>query len=656
MPSKTVQTLKTLEVKQTLSGIKLGDFRLNMGAQGIFKEALISIFYHVYPEDITFDWAKSSLATAGAVAETGRRQQRGRRLGEGDSSRGLAVDSAVIAYTLVYVLEVSSNSQRPSPYNVLLTAGTASTFTQTLKNLATQGGITQMESVTAAALTTADLTVKTVTFKATSVAPSSRPSGRPGPPASPPTMSGNELIGLALGVTIGGLALLIGCFFFGYTEFFREAKKSAVVKVRDALAPKPRQKLPKRRGADYDEEEEEKFDPVDLRSFDLEMADLYRSRDTAFSHSNSLSAQKIMTKRLEAASSAGMRTPATTAAAAAAASVAPAASSRAIKTQMMDSRFKALARVPARLDDLERDLGDVPLWEKKWSDAHKQWYWRHRFDGKVSWTNPDASPAHTRAAAVSSPPGRAASVTSASDGESVLSDRRGSPRGGAAADSRAAKEGNLRSASRSGGREHQAPQSSPPAAAATAHAWEEKFSLKHHLPYWRNVETGAVSWSLPAELAALQRGHRGGAGLGVGGGRGAAAAALTIRARPLGGAGGGVGVGAGGPLLLTRDALRAQNARDEAQRLDRGSSVASSGLGAGSVTSAEKKERRRQREREGDSHSVGSHGSRRSGASNAESIHSRGSARSSQRMGSRPASVVAAAATVAAAEAEAAAD
>jgi hypothetical protein len=522
-----------------------------LAAQRIFKQTVISMCEKVLYDDVTFDWSKSTVA-ATATAPVSMIQ---RLLASAKETLGLApprrqladADVINIAYKIVYVLEFTlTGSSQASPYVLLplsikaSSGGGPSAFQSKLVSLAADAGVTELTDVKVATTFVNFKPVDEVFTAKNSYAPSSRPSRRPGPPAPAPTISGAGLIGLSIGVTIGGIGLFFACFLFSYTQTFRTARKSVADSLR-SLRPKPRPKKP--RSAD----EEAKDEEVELRKFDLEMADLYRSRETAFSHANVLATKKLQSHRLGGAD----RTPVS-------------ANGLDSKANLIDSRFKTFAGVPARLDAAGYDE-DVPLWEKKWSDVHKQWYWRHRLDGLVSWTNPEpGGTPRTPSNAAGTPPGEKSGGFKASGGT---------------ARSKAPK----------------TPASSQPELErpdAVEMAWEEKFSMKHQMPYWRNRETGTISWTLPAEVE-VERSNK------------------AVRARVAG--------------VLTRDALRAQNARDQARLKQRGASVASSGFGLGSIGGGTRASDTRS---VGSARSDGSRNSRVSGVSNAESIQSRRSQRS----------------------------
>lgn len=525
MPTAQLRTKEVMTVVQGLTGITLDKFKNNLAGQRIFKKTIVALCDKVYYDDIAFNWDKSSNKAAVEGEELRK------------SGRQLAAAGANIAYDLTYVLQFTmSGPSKKSPYVMLNEAIAADTtgsskFTQTLNTLSKASNISELASVTVASTASFAVVSKDYTAKTTN-APSSRPSYRPPPPGPPPTISSASLIGLSVGVTIGGIGIIVACFLFSYTDTFRTFRRTTFGALRDL---KPR--LPRKIKKPQDDEEEAKYELENLRHHDMELADLYRSRETAFTHANALAIQKLSAKKR-----AERKTPDPRSAA----------------------RDAGFAGVPSKLDSIPDD--DVPKWERKWSAAHNQWYWRHRFDGKVSWTNPESGIRSPNAARTPERGGDAVSTK----GSSVKNS-------GGKAQSQA-------------GYEYEQPLPSE---------WEEKFSIKHQMPFWRNNSTGAISWTLPAEAEAERTSQR------------------AIKARVAG--------------LLTRDALRVKNARDEAFKKQQGAaSVVSSGfgmagaIGGGSRVSGDARSVGSARS-QGSHRSLGSTGSR---GSNAESIHSRRSQRS----------------------------
>jgi hypothetical protein len=555
MPTAQLRTKEVMTVVQGVTGITIDKFKNNLAGQRIFKNTIVALCDKVYYDDIAFNWDKSSNKAAVEGEELHK------------SGRQLATTGANIAYELTYVLQFTmSGPSGKSPYVKLIEAiavnATAKTsaFTKTLTTLAKESKISDMEGVEVAATATFAVVSKDYTAKTTNM-PSSRPSYRPPPPGPPPTISSAGLIGLSVGVTIGGIGIIVACFLFSYTETFRTFRRTTLGALKDLKPRSPRKiKRPQ------DDEEEAKYELENLRHHDMELADLYRSRDTAFTHANAFAVQKLSAKK-----QAERNTPDPRSAA----------------------RDAGFAGVPSKLDSIPDD--DVPKWERKWSAAHNQWYWRHRFDGKVSWTNPESGNANIRSPNAAGTP----------------------EKGGGSVKGSSVKNSGGRAQSQSGYQEQPLPLE-----------WEEKFSIKHQMPFWRNNSTGAISWTLPAEVEAERTSQR------------------AMKARVAG--------------LLTRDALRVKNARDEAFKKQQGAaSVASSGFGiAGAIRGGSRVS--------GDARSVGSarsqgshrsQGSAGSRGSNAESIHSRGSQRSqgSQRVRGGGAAAAMAAAIMAA-EADADAD
>jgi hypothetical protein len=520
-----------------LVNVNLAEMRKNLMAQTLFVETIVKCVPHVYFSDVTLDMG-AAFQTTGALGRGVEVQSREARAIEAamesemrralkrrereefaeageeeggvaslalsiSDGRGLALSGCpsgktctTLVYSISYIKEYvqSVTGQTPSVrLNTLMNDGT---FDKYLNDMAREKGNSVLE------------TAISVGFAYIVTDVTGSPSSRPTPPPVPPptfTLSGAGLIGVSVAATVVGLGLAFGCFLFAHTETF-SAFRGAAFKRLEQLKPRPKPKSKRQ----LEEEEESKQEDVGLRAFDLEMARLYRSKDTAFSVDNVKVARlKASTSKLSLSKSQ---------------SAAGKGSSK-LKNGLPDDRFKSFAGLSSSFSASVAGGGGEAApdqWERKHSDHHKQDYWRNTVTGKVSWVNPH--PSHTPAAASSpvSPQAVALDVRSpAAASPAPLEIGRLAVSASMAALSPAAPGPGL------------GPSSPGVVDEGEPTLWEAKFSQKYQLPYWRHTDSGVVVWEKPAEVSAPNK-------------RAARARAMVAAIGPAG----------GGAAMLSRDALK----------------------------------------------------------------------------------------------------
>lgn len=372
---------------------------------------------HLSPNDVVIDFDKSSLVM--------------RSLSVDDQQRQLAEsNNATIVYFVSFIDQYIKAVSGESALVQLLNAtsgGSSSKFTKVLTKLADQTDVTDLQQVTAAALTLDKIvTISSLRYTVKTTYPTSVPSKKPVvQPVVTSALSGSALIGFAVGLTLAGIGLIAGCYFFTHTDTFHLIRGSAL-KTYKSFKPKPPIKTEK------DLEEESKYEHAELHRFDLEMAEIYRKQSPP---------DKL--------------------------TVNPSRRPPSRVTSLDESVVKSRLDVSKTTDN---------PWEKRFSDHHKQHYWRNRLTGKVSWTNPvQSNPSPEKA--TTSLDHISVTITSPSSpytpGRNKFDDKLAaitSP-------------------------EIEVPSLSPS-------VWEEKFSQKYQLPYWRHKSSGAISWERPAEMDA----------------------------------------------------------------------------------------------------------------------------------------------------------
>ena len=516
-------------------------------AQTLFVETIVKCVPHVYFSDVTLDMG-AAFQTKGALGRGVEVQSREARAIEAamesemrralkrrereefeeeegeegkeeeggvaslalsiSDGRGLALSGCpsgktctTLVYSISYIKEYvqSVTGQTPSVrLNTLMNDGT---FDKYLNDMAKEKGNSVLEMAISVGFS----------YIVTDVTGS--PSSRPTPPPVPPptfTLSGAGLIGVSVAATVVGLGLAFGCFLFAHTETF-SAFRGAAFKRLEQLKPRPKPKSKRQ----LEEEEESKQEDVGLRAFDLEMARLYRSKDTAFSVDNDKVARlKASTSKLSLSKSQSQ-------------SAAGKGSSK-LKNGQSDDRFKSFAGLSSSFSASAAGGGGEAApdqWERKHSDHHKQDYWRNTASGKVSWVNPHPSRTPAAASSPVSPQAVALDVRSpAAASPAPLEIGRLAVSASMAALSPAAPGPGL------------GPSSPGVVDEEEPTMWEAKFSQKYQLPYWRHTDSGVVVWEKPAEVSAPNK-------------RAARARAMVAAIGPAG----------GGAAMLSRDALKKHN-------------------------------------------------------------------------------------------------